>query len=69
MTRTPASSVQTAHDNTTRAGVRVNYQYSRAVAFACSLNREIRSASGDIATLTYAYNATVGTCSGEFVLR
>lgn len=65
----PASSVQTAHDNTTRGGVRVNYQYSRAVAFACSLNREVRSASGDIATLTYAYNATIGTCSGEFVLR
>ncbi len=65
----PVTDANNAHDRTTRGGVKVNYQYNRAVAFACSLNREIRSASGETAGITYPYNATVAGCSGEFVLR
>ncbi len=53
-------------DRTRGASLGANYAYSRSLTFACNLTRDRREVSGAI---SYGYNDTTGSCSGQFIWR
>jgi hypothetical protein len=53
-------------DESRGAALTANYEFSRALSFACSLTRDRRVVLGPA---NFAYSVNVGSCSGQFLWR
>jgi hypothetical protein len=56
----------TIYDENRGVSLSANYAYSRALSFACALTRDRRIVTGPP---SYAYDASTGSCSGQFLWR
>ena len=46
----------------------MDWQASRTLSFGCAASREVRTAHGQALTVTYGYDGTVLSCTGQWVL-